>query len=68
MKFSALSIAHFRLFMERSIGPMQKLVESMADDPEKLERFRAEFDALAAPYHFDNAIHQDYLLTRAHAA
>ena len=25
MKFSALSIPHFRLFMERSVGPMQKL-------------------------------------------
>lgn len=68
MRFSALSIPHFRLFMERSIGPLQKLVESMASDPDKLARFRAEFEALAAPYHFDNVIHQDYLLTRASAA
>jgi len=68
MKFSALSIPHFRLFMERSVGPMQKLVESLAGNPQELERFRAEFDALAAPYHFDNEMHQDYLLTRAHAA
>jgi SAM-dependent methyltransferase len=68
MRFSALSIPHFRLFMERSVGPMQKLVESMAADPEKLERFRTDFEALAAPYHFDNVMHQDYLLTRAHAA
>ena len=68
MKFSALSIPHFRLFMERSVGPMQKLVERLAADPQKLEHFRAEFDALAAPSHFDNVMHQDYLLTRAHAA
>jgi hypothetical protein len=54
--------------MERSVGPMQKLVESLAADPQTLERFRAEFDALAAPYHFDNQMHQDYLLTRAQAA
>jgi hypothetical protein len=47
---------------------MQKLVESLAADPRKLERFRAEFDALAAPYHFDNVMHQDYLLTRAQLA
>ena len=47
---------------------MQKLVESLAASPQELERFRAEFDALAAPYHFDNEMHQDYLLTRAHAA
>ena len=44
MKFSALSIPHFRLFMERSVGPMQKLVESLAADPQKLERFRDEFE------------------------
>jgi len=47
---------------------MQKLVESLAVDPQKLERFRAEFDALAAPYHFDNMMHQDYLLTRTQVA
>lgn len=67
MKFSALSIPHFRLFMERSVGPIQKLVESLSADPEKLERFHAEFEALATPYHFDNVMHQDYLLTRAQA-
>ena len=68
MRFSALSIPHFRLFMERSVGPMQKLVEHLAADPKRLEGFRAEFEALAAPYHFDNVMHQDYLLTRAQAA
>jgi hypothetical protein len=68
MKFAALSIPHFRLFMERSFGPMQKPIESLAADPQRLERFRAKFDALAAPYHFDNVMHRDYLLTRAHVA
>ena len=67
MRFSALSIPHFRLFMERSVGPIQKLVEGMAAEPQKLESFRTEFEALAAPYHFDNVMHQDYLLTRAQA-
>jgi predicted RNA methylase len=28
---------------------------------------RAEFEALAAPYFVDNAVRQDYLLTRAQA-
>ena len=67
MKVSALSLPHFRLFMERSVGPIQKLVEGLAADPEKLERFRTEFETLAAPYHFANVMHQDYLLTRAQA-
>ena len=67
MKFSALSLPHYRLFMERSVGPIQKLVEHFAADPQKLEAFREEFEALAAPYLFDNVMHQDYLLTRAQA-
>lgn len=36
-------------------------------EPPKLKSFRAEFEALAAPYHFDNVMHQDYFLTRAQA-
>jgi len=67
MTFPALSIDHFRLFMESSVGPMQKLVESFADDPKKLSAIRAEFDALARPYYWENEVHQDYLLTRANA-
>lgn len=36
------------------VGPIQNLVESLPADPQTLEGFHAEFDALAAPYHFDN--------------
>ena len=64
----ALGIPHFRLVLERSVGPIQKVVESLAADPQKLDRFHAELEALAAPYHFDNVIHQDYVLTRAQTA
>ena len=53
--------------MERSVGPMQKLVESLAREPQKLGTVRAEFDALVAPHYFDNLVHQDYVLTRAQA-
>lgn len=65
MAFPALSLAHYRLFMERSVGSMQKLVEGLAGDPQKLGAMQAEFDALVAPYHVDNVVRQDYLLTRA---
>jgi len=67
MNFPALSIPHYRLFMERSVGPMQKLVEGLAGDPEKLAAVRAEFDALVTPYYVGNVVRQDYLLTRAAA-
>ena len=67
MIFPALSVEHYRLFMEKSVGPMQKLVETLAGDPEKLSAIRAEFDALMRPYYADNLVHQDYILTRAKA-
>ena len=67
MTLPALSMQHYRLFMERSVGPMQKLVESLAANPEKLASFRAEFEELALPYYRENEIHQDYLMTLAKA-
>jgi hypothetical protein len=67
MHVPAISIEHFRGFMERSVGPMQALVDSLAADSKKLAVLRSEFDALAGPYFIDNQVHQDYLLTRAHA-
>lgn len=67
MSLAALSPAHFRQLMESSVGPMQKLVESLGAEPAKLAAVRAEFETLLAPYYFDNIVHQDYLLTRAAA-
>jgi hypothetical protein len=67
MQFPALSLPHFREFMERSVGPMQKLIEASAGQPERLAGLRAEFEALAAPYYAGNVMRQEYLLTRANA-
>ena len=67
MAFPALSIEHYRLFMERSIGPIQKLLERLSSEPAKLASFKAEFDAMVAPYYAENVVRQDYLLTRAQA-
>ncbi len=62
----ALSPQHFRLNIERSAGPVIKMVETLAaTQPERLEAYRAEFDAIASQYMHDNLVQQDYLLTRA---
>ena len=62
----ALSLRHHREHMERTAGPVRKLVEVLsATDPSRLEAFRREYEALAADYFEDNAVRQDYLLTRA---
>lgn len=67
MQVPALSLGHFRLLMEQAAGPMQKLVESLADEPQKLAQIRLEFEALAAPYYRGNVMHHDYLMTLARA-
>jgi len=68
MNFPALSLTHHRMFMERSVGPMQKLIQSLAGNPEKLAEVRADVDALALPYYAENVVHQGYIPTRAKRA
>lgn len=61
----ALSVAHFRNAQETTIGQLKKLIESLAGDPDRLARIRAEFDALAADVFEDNAVHLPFLMARA---
>jgi SAM-dependent methyltransferase len=66
MMQAALSVAHNRELIERTAGPIMKLVESLKTaDPVKLAAFRREFDALTAEYFDDNIVRQDFLMTRA---
>jgi SAM-dependent methyltransferase len=67
MTVPALSLPHYRMFMERSVGPMEKLVATLASEPERLEAIRREFDEISATYFADNLVSQEYLLTRAAA-
>ena len=68
MHFPTLSPAHLRLFMEANIGPMEKLVESLQAEPEKLAAFRQEFEELAATYFENNTLRQDFLMSRGKKA
>ena len=62
----ALSPQHFRLNIEATAGPVVKLVAQLsASDPERLEKFRQEFDSVVSRYLRDNVVRQDFLLTRA---
>ncbi len=62
----ALSPQHFRAKVERTAGPIVKMVESLSGtDPERLHTFRQEFDAMVANYFRRNIVRQGYLLTRA---
>lgn len=66
MNVPVLSVQHHRMNMERTVGPMVKLVQMLsASDPAKLAEMRSEFEALTSEYLEDNILRQDYLLTRA---
>jgi SAM-dependent methyltransferase len=65
MVVPALSPQHFRTNLERTAGPLIKVVEALAADPEKLAAFRRDYEALIAEYYEGNTVRQDYLLTRA---
>jgi SAM-dependent methyltransferase len=67
MRVPALSLPHFWNYMSAAIGPLQKVVERLADQPEQLSAVRREMLELAEPYFSGNVMHQDYLLTRATA-
>jgi len=66
MLFPTLSLKHYIAFLERTVGPMIKLAQSLgATNPARLAEFRREYEDLARPYFENNLIRQDYLLTRA---
>ena len=67
MHAQALSVGHYRTFMEQSVGPIQKLVEGLANDPDKLAQLRAEYEALVSQYYEDNIVRMDYIFTKAMA-
>jgi SAM-dependent methyltransferase len=62
----SLSPQHSRSMVERTAGPVIKLVEMLgATDPAKLATFRKEYEAILSEYLEDNLVRQDYLMTRA---
>ena len=66
MVVPALSVQHQRESLERSAGPVIKLVEMLsASDPATLDSYRRECEAIIGEYLSDNTMHQGYLMTRA---
>jgi SAM-dependent methyltransferase len=64
--FQALSVQHYRYFMERSFGPATKLLAALdASDPARANALRRDLEEAAMPYFENNMLRQDYLLSRA---
>jgi SAM-dependent methyltransferase len=63
---NALSPEHVRFVMERTAGPVIKLLEVLtASEPAKLAEFRREQDALTTQYFEGNQVRQSFLMSRA---
>jgi len=66
MHIQTLSVQHYCLFMERSLGPAMRLLQMLdASEPAKSAEFRRELEELTRPYFEHNTLRQDFLLTRA---
>ena len=63
--FPALSPQHYRAFMERNLGPLAKLVATLADRRETLREFRTAYEALVEKWFAGNVVRQGFLMTRA---
>jgi SAM-dependent methyltransferase len=64
--FQILSVPHYCQYMERNPGPMARLLQNLeASDPSRAAEFRRDLAATVQPYFENNAIRQDYLLSRA---
>ena len=62
----SLSPQHNRVNMEKTAGPVIKMVEALThSDPAQLDVFRREYEAIVAEYHGENVVRQDFLMTRA---
>ena len=65
MSIPALSPQHYRASLEVSVGPLIKLLQSLADQPERLAQFRAQLEDLIGQFFTHNRVRQSYLMTRA---
>ena len=65
MTIPALSPRHYGANMEHTAAPFIKVVQTLADQPERLAGFRSEVVEIVTTYFVDNRVRQSFLMTRA---
>jgi SAM-dependent methyltransferase len=66
IKFQVLSPGHMRLWFEKNIGPLTKLIATLASQsPDTLATLRREIEELSGLYFDENVTPMDFLMTRA---
>jgi len=64
--FQMLSVQHYMQFVGSGLGPVAKLLQKLdASDPARATQLRREIQENAGAWFEDNALRQDYLMTRA---
>ena len=63
IRFYVLSPTHFWRVFSTYYGPTIRAIETVG--PEGVDALARDFIASVIPYWRENAVHQDYLLTRA---
>lgn len=66
MVVPTLSTRHYLTLMAATAAPIMKVTEQLAGEPQRLNAFRTEFEAIAAAYFSGNQIHQTFLMTRGY--
>ena len=59
-----LSVAHIRANFEKGAGPLKRMVEAFAEEPEKLSSLRNEVDEAISEYFEDNLLRMDFLMAK----
>lgn len=65
MVVPALSPRHYRCNMELTAAPFIKIVQVLADQPERLQGVRKEVERVIGQYFAHNRVRQGFLMTRA---
>ena len=64
LEMPGLSVAHIRANFEKGAGPLKRMVEAFAEEPEKLSSLRNEIDEAISEYFEDNLLRMDFLMAK----
>ena len=65
LEMPGLSVTHIRTNFEKGAGPLKRMIEAFAEEPERLSNLRNEIDGAISEYFEDNILRMDFLMTKA---
>ena len=65
LEMPGLSVTHIRTNFEKGAGPLKRMIEAFAEEPERISNLRNEIDRAISEYFEDNLLRMDFLMTKA---